>query len=519
MSVAAAPSREARGDAAARRRLSVAQWFGLTLGLLLVVAVAGIVAGILSLHTLGEKRRLLFDRLAPATTAAQQLAVSGLDGETGVRGYALGRDPEFLQPYYDGIRTARPAAFALLKLAPAEGVGLQRELAATLQSGAAWRRQFAEPTIARIREGGPAPTRAQERQGKVLFDRFRRSNALFIQRLEALRVDGRAALGQAASRAQVIFIVFGVVLLLSMLGIGYVLRRVVVAPIAGLASGVRDVAGGAYHRRVEAGGAREVRALGEDVDEMRERIVQEVAQLQAARDDLARSNAELEQFAYVASHDLQEPLRKVASFCQMLQRRYGGQLDARGEQYIEFAVDGAKRMQDLINDLLSFSRVGRVAEAPTIVRGDDIIARVRTSLADAIEQTGATIEADPLPALRGEASLLALVFQNLIANGMKFQAEGVPPVVRIGVQRDGDMWRFTVADNGIGIEDEYAERIFIIFQRLHPRSAYEGTGIGLAMCRKVVEYHGGTIWLETGDDSAGATFHFTLPVLEEELTP
>jgi light-regulated signal transduction histidine kinase (bacteriophytochrome) len=239
--------------------------------------------------------------------------------------------------------------------------------------------------------------------------------------------------------------------------------------------------------------------------------------LREAEGDLRRSNAELEQFAYVASHDLQEPLRKVASFCQLLQQRYGGQLDARADQYIGFAVDGARRMQDLINDLLAFSRVGRMEQPFTDVDCAALVTRVRADLSRVIEENGAEIDAGPLPTVRGDAGLLRLVFQNLIANAIKFRGEATPRIA-LSADRDGDCWRLCCSDNGIGIDAEYAERIFVLFQRLHPRTQYEGTGIGLAMCRKIVEYHGGRMWLDTDQtrDGGGSTFCFTLPAERPE---
>jgi light-regulated signal transduction histidine kinase (bacteriophytochrome) len=240
--------------------------------------------------------------------------------------------------------------------------------------------------------------------------------------------------------------------------------------------------------------------------------VAELDALQAAQAELERSNAELEQFAYVASHDLQEPLRKVSSFCQLLQQRYGGQLDERADQYIGFAVDGARRMQHLINDLLAFSRVGRMERAHTAVDCGALVAAVRDDLARVIEESAARVEAGPLPTVQGDPSLLRLVFANLIGNAVKFRGPE-PPRVRIDAERADGMWRFSCADNGIGIDAEYADRIFVIFQRLHPRSSFEGTGIGLAMCRKIVEYHGGRMWLDTEREPSapGSRFCFTLP--------
>jgi light-regulated signal transduction histidine kinase (bacteriophytochrome) len=229
-------------------------------------------------------------------------------------------------------------------------------------------------------------------------------------------------------------------------------------------------------------------------------------------EDLLRSNAELEQFAYVASHDLQEPLRKVASFCQLLERRYKGQLDERGEQYIEFAVDGAKRMQQLINDLLAFSRVGRLTSDFVDVDLSAALAQALTQLDMVVSEAGAQVTSDPLPTVQGENTLLVQLFQNLVGNGVKFSG-GATPRIHIGVRRDGDMWEFCCSDNGIGIEPQYQDKIFVIFQRLHGRDVYGGTGIGLAMCKKIVEYHGGRMWLDT-TVTEGATFRWTLPVNE-----
>jgi light-regulated signal transduction histidine kinase (bacteriophytochrome) len=229
--------------------------------------------------------------------------------------------------------------------------------------------------------------------------------------------------------------------------------------------------------------------------------------------DLERSNRDLEQFAYVASHDLQEPLRKVSSFCQLLQRRYGGKLDERADQYIGFAVDGAQRMQRLINDLLAFSRVGRTTSGFEQVDLREIALAAAAQLETTRTELDGEIVVGDLPRVEGDPALLRQLLLNLFGNGLKFHRPNAAPVVRVVAERAGDQWELTVADNGIGIESEYAEKIFVIFQRLHGREVYAGTGIGLALVKKIVEFHGGRVWLDTAPrDEPGAVIRFTLPV-------
>jgi light-regulated signal transduction histidine kinase (bacteriophytochrome) len=285
---------------------------------------------------------------------------------------------------------------------------------------------------------------------------------------------------------------------------------------------VREVVGGDTGRQVDADGPREIRELGADVEAMRRHILRDLDDAQAVNRrldeqarELERSNHDLEQFAYVASHDLQEPLRKVSSFCQLLQRRYAGRLDERADQYIAFAVDGAQRMQRLINDLLAFSRLGRSREGFTTVDLGAVATAAAAQLESVREYAAGEVVLGELPTVSGDPGLLQVLLVNLIGNGLKFRREGVPPVVRVDAQRDDDTWVITVTDNGIGIEPEYGEKIFVIFQRLHGRDVYPGTGIGLAQAKKIVEFHGGRIGLVSGEGS-GATIRFTLPALPEE---
>ena len=241
-----------------------------------------------------------------------------------------------------------------------------------------------------------------------------------------------------------------------------------------------------------------------DITELRRQ--EDLLKRQAA--DLARSNAELEQFAYVASHDLQEPLRMVSGFTQLLAKRYAGKLDAKADQYIEFTVSGAKRMQQLIADLLALSRVGTSGGEFRDVPLAEVMSDVLLNLGPAIQDNGAAVVHDTLPTVFADRGQMTQLLQNLIGNAIKFHG-AEPPRVEISAAEAGDDWAISVTDNGIGIAPEHAERVFQIFQRLHTRDKYPGTGIGLAVCRRIVDRHGGKIWLDS-TPGGGTRFHFTL---------
>jgi len=343
--------------------------------------------------------------------------------------------------------------------------------------------------------------------------------------IQVLRASSATAARDSSHTMVAIQIAAAAIVILAGAGLLLLLDRLVSRPVVELAEQVREVAAGDYERHIESGGSPELAKLADDVDGMRQKIVAELAEVREARgqiewvneqlkaqaEELTRSNRDLEQFAYVASHDLQEPLRKVASFCQLLQRRYSGQLDERADQYIAFAVDGAQRMQRLINDLLAFSRIGRITAGFTEVDLGRVLTEVSSQL-EARAGEEAEISWADLPTVEGEEPLITTLFVNLIGNSLKFRRPEVPPVVRISARRDGDEWAINVRDNGIGIEAEFADKVFVIFQRLHARDAYEGTGIGLAIVKKIVEYHGGRIWLDL-DVEEGTSINFTLPVL------
>jgi PAS domain S-box-containing protein len=246
-------------------------------------------------------------------------------------------------------------------------------------------------------------------------------------------------------------------------------------------------------------------------DDITERKKSEAA-LQAAHEELKRSNAELEQFAYVASHDLQEPLRMVASYTQLLGRRYEARLDQDAREFMSYIVDGATRMKQLIEDLLAYSRVGTKGQEFKPVALEAPLRRALFNLRAGIEEAGAAVTYDPLPTVLGDEVQLGQLLQNLVGNALKFRSGSVPRI-HLGVTNSPQEWTIEVRDNGIGIEPQYFERIFMVFQRLHNKGEYPGTGIGLAICKKVVERHGGRIWVESRPaqgPNQGSSFHFTL---------
>lgn len=491
------------------QKLSASRLLGIIVAVLLVMTAVAISSTVIALDSLSAARSRSVDQVEPAARRVNEINRALLDQETGVRGFVLTGQDDFLTPYLDGQKAEGDAVRSVRDL-----VGDVNGRVSRIEDLAAqWRSEYATPTVAAARSGAAQGTGTDIERGKVLFDQLRSETAALRTDIGGLARQARDDLAHAAKVVLWLVIGMGVLLVTVIGGLSLLLHRLLIAPLANLADHTRQVASGDFEHEIAVDGPRETVQLGEDVNAMRHRIVQELATLDAAKTELQRSNSELEQFAYVASHDLQEPLRKVASFCQLLQRRYGGQLDERADQYIDFAVDGAKRMQGLINDLLAFSRVGRMTREQTLIDLNEVVRQVVDSFSDRIEETRALVVAENLPSVRGEATLLSAVFQNLISNALKFRGSS-DPVVTIEAERDGDLWKFTVHDNGIGIEPEYADRIFVIFQRLHPKDAYPGTGIGLAMCRKIVEYHGGTIWLKTDVDS-GTSFEFTLPVAPE----
>jgi signal transduction histidine kinase len=508
------------------RELTVQGWFRLVfavLGLLVVAAALAVVA-------LTARTRDISNELAgsilPAQAQAYRLQGALVDQETGVRGYGITGDPRFLQPYPSG-RSTEQAAAAQLRTEIGRDQPLAGDLGRVERAAGRWRTGYAVPLTSRARSG---PLAGQDltllNQGKNAFDHLRALFSVQNTHLAAASHADRASLARARSVQDAVYVAILAAFLLAAAALAVLLDRAVIRPLHRLRAASDLVAEGDYSHHIRPTGPADLRAVSAAVEGMRSELVtaleisrdaqavaaRQAADLNAQAAELRRSNGELEQFAYVASHDLQEPLRKVASFCRLLEKRYSDKLDERGLKYIEFAVDGAKRMQVLINDLLTFSRVGRSTDVRVPVPLDQPLDAAVTALSAAVEETGAVIERPgPLPEVMGDPTLLGMLWQNLIGNAIKFRAPDRAPVIGVTAagQPDGG-WQIGVADNGIGVPAEFAEKIFVIFQRLHGRDAYPGTGIGLALCKRIVEQHGGQMFLDTTYEG-GTRISFTMP--------
>ncbi|MER6830259.1 ATP-binding protein [Streptosporangium sp. NPDC000563] len=499
-----------------KSRWSAQTWFNVVLLVMTLLLGLSAIIGATVLRNAAAASTRLIDHISVGRIQAERLQATLLNQETGVRGFVLTGKEEFLQPYLDGRRDELAVSAQIGRLAP--GAEPLRALQEVERLAAEWRARYAEPMIAKVRDESPKSVSAeQSEESKRSFDAVRKAidaqNTAWGQARQSARADLEAA---HAVRDATFFGILAA-FLITIITVAVLLKIAVFGPLARLREASRRVTRGDFAHHVDTGGPADLAELADDMEAMRGRIVNELEEARGSRlriaaqaEELKRSNAELEQFAYVASHDLQEPLRKIASFCQMLQQRYASQLDERANTYIDFAVDGAKRMQVLINELLTFSRVGRITREPVEMDLNDVIDRALSNLSAAVEESGAEIEVGELPAVVGDRTQFVMLWQNLIGNSLKFRDPDRAPRVTIESERiDGEV-RMTVTDNGIGISPTFAEKIFIIFQRLHQRDAYEGTGIGLALCRKIVEQHGGTIRLDTEYDE-GARFVITFP--------
>ncbi|WP_411104721.1 sensor histidine kinase [Streptomyces sp. cmx-4-9] len=506
---------EGSGPAGGLAAWTTRRWLrvGVTASLVLLALLGA--TGAWVLERTASLSRNLVDVKSPALSTSFRLEAALLDQETGIRGYGVTGAPEFLGPYRQGLTDQTAFTAQLTGLLRDDAPRLE-DLERVRDAVRTWQERIAVP-IAAAPAGAPSPLTAERAaEGKAAFDEVRAALSGQQEHLLADRTGARDDLNAMMGLRNGVFSAIAV-LIAVLAGLVFEgLRRGITEPLQQLGADARAVARGDFAHPITPTGPADLRQLSGEIDSMRRRLVRELdfseqarLRLDAQAADLQRSNAELEQFAYVASHDLQEPLRKVSSFTQLLQRRYGGRLDSKADQYIDFAVDGANRMQVLINDLLAFSRVGRVHHTHQEVDLGSVLEQTLSALSIGIEESGAVITHDPLPTLVADPTQMGMLWQNLIGNAVKFRRPDRAPEIHVSAVREDALWRFIVTDNGIGIAPEYTEKVFVIFQRLHTKDAYEGSGIGLAMCKKIVEFHGGSIHVDQ-EYRAGARITFTL---------
>ncbi|MFC4639138.1 sensor histidine kinase [Deinococcus hohokamensis] len=483
----------------------------LLLGAVGLSVIAGVNRNAQAAHEVNEAQRrlMLINALLRDTS----------DLETGQRGYVITGQADFLKPYLDGLIAFQDHS-EQLRTRPASALQLHNLNQAASQLNH-WRRESADPEIrARRTSLQAAAQRVSSGVGRRQLDDVRET--LNVMRD---RENGRLSAAVASSTRTLLTVqlvtVAGLLLSLLLLVVTALrVARTVAQHLGSLTAGARSITAGQYERRLPRSGVHELDELGAQFHKMaravRERelaLARSAQTLQATNEQLSRSNRELEQFAYVASHDLQEPLRTISSYTELLARRYQGQLDSRADQYIAFTIEATGRMKTLIQDLLTFSRVRQGSRTFGPVDTASLVAEVVQDLEAQIAQSGGQVQvAGPLPEVRGNPELLRHIFQNLIGNAVKFRAPDRPPHVIVSATRSEAPpgWVFHVQDNGIGIEPQYFERIFGVFQRLHGLGQYSGSGIGLAVTRSAAEQHGGALWLDS-EPGQGSTFHFRVP--------
>ncbi len=412
------------------------------------------------------------------------------DAETGQRGYVITGDESFLEPYQAAISLVDGKIQGLLDLT-ADDPYQQARIVSLKTSVSDKLSELQRVIDIRRTQGAEAAQQAVAAGvGKGFMDDIRQVLGEMQAHENTLLTNYADDNDNTSKRARGTFFILLVVMIILLVSGYFMIRR---------------------DSRARKKAEENLRVLNQELEQ---RVLERTQQLEEINHELTRSNEELQQFAYVASHDLQEPLRMVASYTQLLARRYKGKLDSDADDFISFAVDGANRMQGLINDLLAYSRVGTKGKPFAPTDCNDVLEQALGNLHVAIEESGVVVTHDDLPMIMADSTQMVQLFQNLIGNAIKFKGKEAPHI-EIKARKQDKEWLISVHDNGLGIDPQYADRVFIIFQRLHTRDEYPGTGIGLAICKRVVERHGGRIWVKS-EPGKGSTFSFTLPVKQEE---
>lgn len=494
-----------------RRRVAI-------LAVVLSVAVAlSWLAAALAFGSLHRTLRSQATLIQPARSAVEALERTLLAEDLAVRSYLILPRPAVLAPYRAGPAAVRTES-ALLGRLLVDEPGLASTVQRTVSLAATWRSAVAARAVALRAAGGS--TGEVNRLLAGAGPRFRAVLATFPHLDAAVSSADAQATGDVQSTTSTVELILFLACLVTIAAALTTIvlhRRWVTGPVTSLHDDISRVAGGDLGHRIGRRGPPELARVAGDAEAMRQRILAELAGLQAAEEEirrqaeeLRRSNRDLEEFAYVASHDLQEPLRKVVGFCELLERRYGDQLDEQGRQYAALAADGARRMQALIRGVLALARIGRTEADLVPVDLSKTLQQALANLSVSVEASGATVQSDGLPIVQADPTLMVALFQNLVANAITFRPPGATPRVEIRAWPGDGRLELSCTDDGVGIEPAHGERVFEMFQRLHRGDGHAGTGIGLALCRRIVEHHGGRIWVDTSHHG-GARIRWYLP--------
>lgn len=426
----------------------------------------------------------------------QDLLATLSDAETGRRGFVVTGDPAYLAAV-DTAAAKSPQILRRLADLTQRDLGQQANVRAL--------ERLVTDRVSLLREtsqrSGESAIQAEKRTGLAVSLQLNKLVADMMAR-ETREIEQRERATTSADFAAEVFLVAGCIATIVLLVLAYRIMR--------------QYAAGRDHAEAEVRSANQ--QLQEKVREL-DRVNSELeARVKERTSSLERSNHDLQQFAFIASHDLQEPLRMIVSYLGLLGKSLRGKLTPEEEKFMGFAADGAARMQALIRDLLAYAQAGSQKPEFKPTKLGDLVKQARYALLESIREAGAEISVGPLPEIPADPLKMSLVLQNLLSNGIKFRRPGTKPVIHIEAQREADMWRVSVRDEGIGFDPKYSEKIFMAFQRLHGKSEYPGTGIGLAICKRIVEAHGGRIWADA-NPAEGATFYFTVPVVAESSRP
>lgn len=452
-------------------------------------------------------------RAQEALTAGSQLEKSLISIENGLRGYVANGRERFLTPANEALRNYPNELLRLEQLVSDEPG--QRDLVERIGVGIDdYVNLWARPLVALSRERlADAQSVSGTRTGRQRLDAIRDDFRALYARERAVTSERELRAEQRSDVAIGVGVIGFAMVLAIAAALAIYLRRAVVEPVLEVSGATQRLAAGDLSTRVPADREDELGDLARSFNGMADSLESSRRQLAARTEDLERSNAELEQFASITSHDLQAPLVTISMYAELLERHSGDRLDG-SRDFLEGIRHSTRQARDLIRDLLEFSRAGRGAPDLERVGMEDLVESAREALAGPIEQAGATVIIEPLPVIMADRTNLCRVFQNLIGNAVKFTADRTPEVI-IDARRDGADWVFSVHDNGIGMDPEHSERVFAPFQRLHGEEDYPGTGIGLAVCQRIVAQHGGRIWVES-TPGQGSVFSFTLPAIEAE---